>query len=284
MRKFYEEFRGLSLTSIAKSTFMSIFIAFVLMAGCILKCGIYAEAETAQFVPIPIMEERIDMLSNIGNGRPINSDEHIELYEAIEQLPDIVETLEASSKINETAEAVIIEEEPITYNEYFTLDTDLGKGFSGVTAEMLDAATLYYNQYQDFENPFIDKGYIFIEAQEQSGLDALFIYTLAVYESGWGTSRFARERSNYFGIGSWDEDLERTAYMGDSLSTGIINGACWIAENYYNNDNNVNKVYQTTLNLMNSVPHHSYAPGNDKWGPNTVNFINNFYENWRNLS
>lgn len=164
----------------------------------------------------------------------------------------------------------------IRYNEYFTGNTDIGKGMSGVTAEMLDEATEYFQQMQDFDNPFKGNGWIFIEAQEQSGLDALWIYSLAVFESGWGTSKIARERSNYFGIGAWDIDMERSKYMGNDLYSGIVNGAIWISEHYYTQG-------QNTMTLMNSVPAHSYAPGNKVWVPKVVDFVNTFYENWREI-
>ena len=72
-----------------------------------------------------------------------------------------------------------------------------------------------------------------------------------------------------------DIDMERSKYMGDDLYTGIVNGAIWIAENYYNKG-------QNTTASMNSVPYHSYAPGNEKWVPNIVDFMNTFYKNWRN--
>lgn len=160
-------------------------------------------------------------------------------------------------------------------HKYFTADMDIGAGMSGVTAEMLDAATEHFSKYQNFENPFLGKGWIFIEAQEKSGIDALWIYSIAVFESGWGQSKIARERANYFGIGAWDIDMERSKYMGDDLYTGIVNGAIWIAENYYNKG-------QNTTASMNSVPYHSYAPGNEKWVPNIVDFMNTFYKNWRN--
>lgn len=288
--KFHEEFRGIFNGGMLKAAFIS-----MLSAICF-SCMVYmnsitarGEDKVADFSSVPFIGERMEMLSNFEpeNKRPIGEDQYIEIIEAIKDIDIPVDneeslTSEANDYSGEINNINIVEEEPepIVYNEYFTSDTDLGAGFSGVTAEMIDEATLHYSQYQDFENPFIGKGYIFIEAQEQSGLDALFIYALAVYESGWGTSRLARQRANYFGIGAWDSDLNRASYMGDSLYDGIVNGAIWIAEHYYFNEDFCDGG-QTTVGLMNSISGHSYAPGNECWGPNSVHFINHFYENWR---
>lgn len=161
--------------------------------------------------------------------------------------------------------------EPI--NTWFGEYTDIGSN-NGVTAEMLDACTAYYSQYQQFENQFLGKGWVFIEAGEQSGLDPLWIYSVAVFESGWGTSDLALNRSNYFGIGAWDTDINRAKVMGDDFYNGIVNGACWIADNYYNEG-------LTCMYLMNSIPNYSYAPGNTIWIPTICDFINDFYANWR---
>lgn len=160
---------------------------------------------------------------------------------------------------------------------YFTADMDLRAMNSGVTAEELDALSAYYQQFQSFENRFVGKGLVFIEAGEKSGLDPLWIYTVARFESGFGSSKLAREKNNYFGIGAWDTNMSIAAHMGDDFYNGIVNGAVWIAEHYYEQG-------QTTMNLMNDTslyPYHSYAPGNTTWVPTIAETINSYYKNWR---
>lgn len=194
----------------------------------------------------------------------------------------IITTEETTSEeVTESTEEIIISEDSAVVEEdveapytWFGPYSDIGDS-SGVTAEMLDACTEYYSQYQSFENKFIGKGSTFIKAQEQSGIDALWLYAVSVYESGWGTSDLAINKSNYYGIAAWDTDITKAKVMGDSFDSGIINGAIWIRDHYYSKG-------MTSMTAMNSTPNHSYAPGNTIWIPTITEFINNFIYNWRN--
>ena len=297
MKKFFKKLKGLKKEKVMK--FVSLFAAVVMvMFGCasinssndknvdelvivIDDESSYGHIEEESEITeddsnFSIFEESV--MSNITFDSNITEESNDSIIEEISN--DIMEESDIKNNDNSTIneEEEIVESVPddeeketklVITGKKFTANTDLGKGMSNVTAEMIDKVTEHYSKYQSFDNPFKGKGYIFIEAQEKSGLDALFIYTLAVWESGWGTSKIARERCNYFGIGAWDIDLDRSLYMGDNLSTGIINGAIWIAEHYYEND-------QTTLTLMNTIPHKSYAPSNTQWIPHIVTFINDF--------
>lgn len=176
-----------------------------------------------------------------------------------------------------TAQLLMEEEEIIDvdyFDSIFTGYTDIGFN-SGVTAEQLDAATTYYQKYQDFENQYLDKGWVFIEAQEKSGIDALWLYSMSAHESGWGTSYLAMNKGNYYGIGAWDSDpIGLASYMGDSFYEGIVEGAIWISEHYYQQG-------MVSMEAMNSTPGYSYAPGNTVWIPTISAFINNFLDRWR---
>lgn len=274
--KFREEIRGFYIKNQAKVMAMSIMLAMLVVIST--RVFSIADAEYTS------ANSDIESTSVDDTSEDSIINESIIVDDAINTSSTSIDTpttesLDESTSIDdniEEGEASIVIEDKKEYNQYFTGYTDLGAGMSGVTAEMLDEATAYYSKYQSFENKFIGKGYIFIEAQEKSGIDAVWLYAMAVFESGWGTSEIALERGNYFGIGAWDTDMDRSAYMADSLHDGIVNGACWIAEHYYNND-------QTNMVLMNSVEHHSYAPGNEVWIPTIEQFINSFYKNWRTL-
>lgn len=45
-------------------------------------------------------------------------------------------------------------------------------------------------------------GKTFIQAEERNGVNAQFLVALAIYESGWGGSRIARDKNNIFGFGT----------------------------------------------------------------------------------
>ena len=53
----------------------------------------------------------------------------------------------------------------------------------------------------------------FIQAEKETGINALYLAGLAVHESGWNTSKFAKERNNLFGWQAYDNDLDKTKYF-----------------------------------------------------------------------
>ena len=51
-----------------------------------------------------------------------------------------------------------------------------------------------------------NQGQTFIDAQNKYGINALMLFAQAVNESGWGTSYYATNRNNIFGIAAYDND------------------------------------------------------------------------------
>lgn len=83
-------------------------------------------------------------------------------------------------------------------------------------------------------SPFIGHGQTFIDAAKETGLDPVYLLAHAGLESAWGNSQIAQDKYNYFGIGAYDSSpYESSYYMGDGVSQGIMEGAIWIADNYY---------------------------------------------------
>lgn len=129
---------------------------------------------------------------------------------------------------------------------------DLGFNLSGLSAGQLNN----WIRATSPGSPFNGQGNVFMEAQKQSGLDARYILAHAALESGWGKSSIAKKYNNYFGIGAFDNDPNNAKNFSNSgLASGIINGAKWIAKNYYNSS-----YKQTTLYKMrNNNGVHQYA-------------------------
>ena len=91
-----------------------------------------------------------------------------------------------------------------------------------------------YDSLIEGGTPFKDKGYVFYEAWEETGLDPIYLLCHAAIESGWGNSRISKEKHNYFGIAAYDTSPYQSALtMGSGVETGIKTGAKWIKENYY---------------------------------------------------
>lgn len=140
---------------------------------------------------------------------------------------------------------------------------DLGKRLQGITATQINN----WIRAKAPNSPFNGQGQVFIEAQKQSGLDARYILAHAALESAWGTSRIGRQYHNYFGINAYDSNPDNAKKSSNrSLQAGIINGAVWIKEHYYNRG-------QKTLYAMNHDKNgHNYA--SDKaWGDKIANIM-----------
>lgn len=140
---------------------------------------------------------------------------------------------------------------------------DLAKRLQGITATQINN----WIRAKAPNSPFNGQGQVFIEAQKQSGLDARYILAHAALESAWGTSRIARTYHNYFGINAYDSNPDNAKKSSNrSLQAGIINGAVWIKEHYYNRG-------QKTLYAMNHDKNgHNYA--SDKaWGDKIANIM-----------
>lgn len=129
---------------------------------------------------------------------------------------------------------------------------DLGFNLGGLSAGQLNN----WIRATSPSSPFNGQGNVFIEAQKQSGLDARYILAHAALESAWGRSSIAKRYNNYFGIGAFDNDPNNAKNFSNfGLASGIINGAKWIAKNYYNSS-----YKQTTLYKMrNNNGVHQYA-------------------------
>ena len=140
---------------------------------------------------------------------------------------------------------------------------DLAKRLQGITATQINN----WIRAKAPNSPFNGQGQVFIEAQSQSGLDARYILAHAALESAWGSSRIARTYHNYFGINAYDSNPDNAKKSSNrSLQAGIINGAVWIKEHYYNRG-------QKTLYAMNHDKNgHNYA--SDKaWGDKIANIM-----------
>ena len=55
-------------------------------------------------------------------------------------------------------------------------------------------------------------GQAFLAAEQEHGIDAVTLAAICYHESGWGTSRLAREKNNLAGLGAYD-GCEYTAAM-----------------------------------------------------------------------
>ena len=141
-------------------------------------------------------------------------------------------------------------------------NTDLGS-YSNVSAEDMDKIIDYYDSKVNGGSRFKGKGYVFVEAGKQTGLNPVYLFAHAACESAYGNSYLARTRNNYFGINAVDSDPGQANNMGDSVDEGIINGAHWIKSNFYDHG------YRTLDQMHNA----GYASGSS-WSTDIQNIAN----------
>ena len=83
------------------------------------------------------------------------------------------------------------------------------------------------------KSPFTGKA--INKAAKASGLNPRYILAHAAVESAWGLSNYGKKYHNYFGIGAFDSNPDNAVNYGNSgMESGLIEGAKWIRENYYN--------------------------------------------------
>lgn len=141
-----------------------------------------------------------------------------------------------------------------------------------VTADDMNYIIDHWLSYSSGDSPFKNRGQTFIEASKASGLDPIYILAHAALESAWGTSEIARTKHNYFGIGAYDHaPYENSYHMGDDIHNGIIDGAMWIADNYYNAGQN------TLYSMRYNYGQHEYCTSTT-WMYEIASIIEDSYE------
>ena len=151
-------------------------------------------------------------------------------------LPDYDRSTETSTEIVQKQMIALNKVSSNRQIRYYDINhyTDL-QLMNSITADQINDILEYWNYYSDDDIPFRYNGQIFIDASRETGLDPVYILAHAGLESAWGNSYYARNYHNYFGIGAFDYDPDNAInYSNDSMREGIIEGAKWIKENYYN--------------------------------------------------
>jgi beta-N-acetylglucosaminidase len=127
--------------------------------------------------------------------------------------------------------------------------------FNSISQDQLNS---WINSRAPANSPFRNQAAVFLEASKQSGLDPRYIVAHAALESAWGTSKIAKDKNNYFGIGAFNSSPYSSALtFNTGLASGIIGGANWIKKNYV--DRGQNSLYS----MIYGDPTHRYAVHDD---------------------
>lgn len=111
---------------------------------------------------------------------------------------------------------------------------------SSYTAEELDKFLKdkfpYYNKTQQGKvwtsSPLVGSGKFFKEMEQKHKINALYLLSHAIHESGWGTSKIAQDKRNLFGYGAVDGDAYNKAYSYATFRESIEDAAKRINSGY----------------------------------------------------
>jgi len=121
-------------------------------------------------------------------------------------------------------------------------------------------------------------GTAYIEAQKQSGLNAVYLLAHSGLESKWGMSAIVNNKYNFYGINAKDY-TPMDAFDFSNQTNGIISGAKYISENYVNRDKSTGLNYpfaQPTLdNMRFNDGIHQYST-DEAWASKIASLVKEF--------
>ncbi|SFJ39291.1 N-acetylglucosaminidase, partial [Bacillus sp. 71mf] len=101
---------------------------------------------------------------------------------------------------------------------------------STYTAKDIDNFLMKYSA----DSPLIGTGEYFVNAAQKYNLNAGYLLSHAILESGWGKSRIAQDKKNLFGFSAVDSDPYNGATAFQTWEEGINFCASYIDQNYLN--------------------------------------------------
>ncbi|MFF2448965.1 glucosaminidase domain-containing protein [Neobacillus sp. NPDC058068] len=123
-------------------------------------------------------------------------------------------------------------------------------------------------------------GSSYIEAQNKTGLNAIYLVAHSGLETRWGTSGIVANKYNYYGINANDLRPLTDAYDYSTKSSGIVAGAIFINQMYVNRDtfmkNALDPYEQPTLdNMRFNSNYHQYS-ADEAWASKIAQIANEF--------
>jgi|GEM_PF-4357983 len=94
-----------------------------------------------------------------------------------------------------------------------------------------------------------------VRACKKEQVDVKLITAIAILESGWGTSRIAKEKKNYFGLSCYDWDPSGSAldFSKEPIEDAILESIQIIKRDYLSNNWTLEQIGQ------------KYCPTNPRW-------------------
>lgn len=108
---------------------------------------------------------------------------------------------------------------------------------SGLTRE--DFVRVLSNNPKDKNKIFEDNAGLFYDIEQRYNINGLFLASIAIHESNWGTSNIAMQKRNLFGYGAYDFSAYESATTFESYQYGIEYVAKSLVKYYLNERNSL---------------------------------------------
>lgn len=105
---------------------------------------------------------------------------------------------------------------------------------SGLTEE--DYINIFSNISSDKNKIFENNATVFYEMEQKYNVNGIFLASIGIHESAWGTSAIATDKKNLFGYGAYDSSPYESSYTFDDYSEGIEILAKSMAKYYLNKE------------------------------------------------
>lgn len=103
---------------------------------------------------------------------------------------------------------------------------------SGLTLK--DFQKVFTGLSQDTNKVFEQNAEVFYNIDKKYNINGLFLASIAIHESGWGSSKIANDKNNLFGYGSYDATPYESSFEFSSFSEGIETVAKSLVKYYLN--------------------------------------------------
>lgn len=111
------------------------------------------------------------------------------------------------------------------------IDMELNKA-SGLT--LADYKKIFTNLPNDTNKIFQDNYQVFYNMEKKYNINGIFLASMAIHESAWGTSQIANDKKNLFGYGSYDSTPYESSFEFSDYSEGIETVAKSLVKYYLN--------------------------------------------------
>ncbi|MEN1969741.1 glucosaminidase domain-containing protein [Lentibacillus sp. N15] len=118
------------------------------------------------------------------------------------------------------------------YFEILPLNTDTSYTANQLNQFIKDNIPEGYRNQMGGPGPLATLGEAFISAQNQFGVNALYLLAHAIHESAWGSSAIAQTKHNLYGFGAIDSDPYNGAKKFNTFQDGIDYVSQFVANQY----------------------------------------------------